>query len=177
MSGIQQRECMRHPAIDIQIAAGFLAAVGAALASGDMSVIVILMNGSRHLADINHRSAVKERIFNQPLIEPRTAKRQAGHLRIYVSSKYKSIDGGVMAGNTGRQKPKVQRPSRVEIQIFSEINLPAMSDGQKLCNLFVDSDNGVLKFLQKNDVAVYVAQHGRFAYFFSALHEVIKQGG
>jgi hypothetical protein len=82
-----------------------------------------------------------------------------------------------MARNTGRQKPKVQRPSRVEIQIFSEINLPAMSDGQKLYNLFVDSDNGILKFLQKNDVAVYVAEHGRFAHFFSALHEVIKQGG
>src|ERR1700692_2726096 len=159
MSGIQQRKCMRHPAIDIQIAPRFLAAVGSALASGDMSVIVILMDGASHLSDVHHRSAVKERIFNQPLIKPRAAKSQGRHLRIYVSSKYKSIDGRVMAGDTGRQKPKVQRPSRVEIQIFSEITLPAMSDGQKLCNLFVDSDNGVLKFLQKNDVAVYVAEH------------------
>jgi hypothetical protein len=141
---------MRHPAIDIQIAACFLAAVGTALPSGDMSVIVILMNGASHLSDVNHRSAVKERIFNQPLIEPRAAKGQAGHLRIYVSRKYKSIDGGVMAGDTWGQKPKVQRPIRVEIQIFSEINLPAMSDGQKLRNLLLNSGDGVLKFLQQN---------------------------
>jgi hypothetical protein len=55
-----------------------------------------------------------------------------------------------MAGDTWRQKPKVQRPIRVEIQIFSEINLPAMSDGQKLRNLLLNSGDGVLKFLQQN---------------------------
>src|ERR1700686_1512503 len=49
MSGIQQREGMRHPAVDIQVPPRFLAAVRPALPSGDVRVIVILVDRASHL--------------------------------------------------------------------------------------------------------------------------------
>ena len=70
----------------------------------------------------------------------------------------------------------MQRPIRIEIQIFSKINLPAMSDGKKFGNLLVDRDDRVLEFLQEDNVAVYVAEHGCLRHFFGPLNEVIKQG-
>jgi hypothetical protein len=83
----------------------------------------------------------------------------------------------VMTRNAPRQKAKMQGPLCIKLQLGTEINLPAMGDGKKLCNLLVDSDNGVLKFLQENDVAVYVAEHGCFGYLFSPVNQVTKQGG
>src|ERR1700686_2780375 len=136
---------------------------------------LILMNGPGDRSNVNYWNAVKQCVFNHPLIEPGAPDRQRGHLGIYVASKYKSIDGSVMAGNTGRQNLKLQRSVRIEIQIISKINLPAMSDGKKFRNLFVDSHDGVLKFLQRNNVAIYVAQHGSLGHPFSPLNKVVKQ--
>ena len=107
---------MRYPAIDIQIAACLLAAVRPALAPGDVGIVVILMDGAGHLSDVNDRNTAKERIFNQPLIEPRTANRERWHLGIYVSRKYKRVDRGMVARDTRRQKLKAHRPIRCEIR-------------------------------------------------------------
>src|ERR1700722_9019373 len=123
---------MRHPTIDIQIAPRFLAAVRPPLPPRNVGIIMILMDRASHLSDVNHRSAVKQRIFNQPLIKPRAAKSQSRHVRIYVSSKYKSIDCSVMARDTGREKFEPQRSISFEIEMFSKINFPPLSDSQKL---------------------------------------------
>ena len=48
--------------------------VCAALASGNMAVVVLLVNGAGDFGYVHNRNAVKQRVFDQPLIEPRATK-------------------------------------------------------------------------------------------------------
>jgi hypothetical protein len=172
---IQQREGVRNSSVNIKVATRFLPPICAALASGDVGVVVILMNGAGDCSNVNYWNAVKECIFNQPLIEPGAADRQMRHILVHVSSEHKSIDSRVMPPNTRRQKAKMQRPVHIKLQLRAQINFPPVRDGEKICELLLDCDDGVLKLLQQDNVAVHVPEHGCFGYFFSPLNEVIQQ--
>ena len=74
--------------------------VGAALASGDVGVVVFLVDGAGNLGDVDDGNVVRDCVFNEPLIEPSPADGEWGNLCIHFAGENENVDGGVMAGET-----------------------------------------------------------------------------
>ena len=96
---IEQSEGVRLASIDSKATQGFLAPIGALLASLNMPVGMSLVNGGRDLGDVDDRHFEAARFFDEPLIEPRAAQRQRRDLQVGVARENEKVDSGVVAAN------------------------------------------------------------------------------
>ena len=81
-----------------------------------------------------------------------------------------------MAGMAGGELLNLQLPVIRKIDFAAQIDFPALSNTQKLRKFPLNDANRVLKFLQKNNVAVDVDQQRSFCRFPGAGQQVTEQG-
>ena len=118
---------------------------------------------------------MQKRILDEPLIEPRAANGQRRHINIHVAREHEDVDGGMTAGETGRQRAEFQRRFAGKIQFVRKIDFPAMSNGKKFWHLPMNGGDGALKVLQKNNVAIDVAEQRSLRGCPGALQQVAEQ--
>ncbi len=160
MRHIQKRVRVRHASVYRQIFSRLFAPISAGLPARNMAIFMILVNRPRHKRHVHNRHPPRARILDQPLIEPRTAQNQLGHFCKCARRKHKQIDRRRIARCALRQNFSSQFffASTGKIERFLYIDIQPMRDRKKFRECFMNHTHRVHKFLQKNNIAVDVAQ-------------------
>jgi len=169
---------VRLAAIDLKTSQGFLAPVGTLLAASDVSVGMILMDGACLMRDINNGYAEAMGFLDKPLIKPGPADGERGNLGVDIARKDENIYSGVITWRTVREDFTAEFLLAVggKIKRVIEINIEAMSDGQKTGECRMNQIDGGEEFLKEDDVAVGVTEQVGRSDLACADQEIVQEG-
>jgi hypothetical protein len=179
VGSIQQGKGVRLAAIDLKASQGFLAPVGTLLATSDVGVGVILMDGACLMRDVNNGQAEAMGFLDKPLIKPGPADGERGNLGEDIARKDEDIYSGVITWRTVREDFTAEFLLAVggKIERVIEINIEAMSDGQKTRECRMNHIDGGEEFLKEDDVAVGVTEQVCRSDLARADEEIVQEWG